>query len=137
MKSRGFVLIMVAMAFAFAPAKSNGQGNYVVRLISPVMGQVLYPGQKIMIEWKHTLPNIPLPGCESEMWMSLDGGRTSPMWITWLDPRSTSFLWTVPNTPTNAAVLDIRFGCDLHYPESYAPQPASMFTIVKGGAPTF
>ena len=137
MKSRGFVLIMVAMAFAFAPAKSNGQGgNYAVRLISPVAGQVLYAGQKIMMEWKHTLPNIPLPGCESEVWLSLDGGRTFSKWITFLDPRSTSFLWTVPNTPTNAAVLDIRFGCDLHYPESYAPQPASMFTIAKGGAPT-
>ena len=136
MKSRGFVLIMVAMAFALAPAKSNAQGNYVVRLISPVTGQVLYAGQKIMVEWKHTLPNIPLPGCESEVWLSLDGGRTFPMWITSLDPRSTSFLWTVPNTPTNAAVLDIRFGCDLHYPESYAPQPASMFTIAKSGAPT-
>jgi hypothetical protein len=77
------------------------------------------------------LPNIPLAGCESEAWLSLDGGRTISMWITWLDPRSTSFLWTVPNTPTNSAVLDIRFGCDLHYPETYAPQPASMFTIAK------
>ena len=129
MKSRGFVLIMVAMAFAFAPAKSNGQGNYAVRLISPVRGQVLYAGQKIMVEWKHTLPNIPLPGCESEMWLSLDGGITFPIWMTFLAPTSTSFLWTVPNTPTNSAVLDIRFGCDLRYPESYAPQPASMFTI--------
>jgi hypothetical protein len=82
MKSRGFVLIMVAMAFAFASVKSNAQGNYVVRLISPVTGQVLYAGQKIMIEWKHTLPKIPLPGCESEVWLSLDGGRTFPMWIT-------------------------------------------------------
>jgi hypothetical protein len=136
MKIRGFVLIMVAVAFAFAPVKSHGQTNYGVSLISPVTGQVLYAGQKIMIEWKHTLPNIPLPGCESEMWLSLDGGSTFPMWITFLAPRSTSFLWTVPNTPTNGAVLDIRFGCDLHYPESYAPQPTSMFTIAKGGAPT-
>ena len=63
MKTCGLVLIVVAVAFAFAPAKSNAQGNYVVRLISPVTGQVLYAGQKIMIEWKHTLPNIPLPGC--------------------------------------------------------------------------
>ena len=91
MKTRGFVLIMVAIAFAFALAKSNGQGNYVVRLISPVTGQVLYAGQKIMIQWKHTLPNIPLPGCESEVWLSLDGGRTFPMWITFLDPRQYIF----------------------------------------------
>jgi hypothetical protein len=124
-------LIMVAVAFALAPAKSNAQGNYAVKLISPVAGQVLYPGQKIMIEWKHTLPKIPLAGCESEAWLSLDGGSTFPVWLTFLAPESTSFLWTVPNTPTNAAVLDIRFGCDLHYPESYAHQPASMFTIAK------
>jgi hypothetical protein len=131
MNIRGIILVMVAVAFAFAPMKSNAQGNYAVKLTSPVAGQVLYVGQKIMIEWKHMLPNIPLAGCESEAWLSLDGGRTFSMWITWLDPRSTSFLWTVPNTPTNSAVLDIRFGCDLHYPETYAPQPASMFTIAK------
>jgi len=35
----------------------------------------------------------------------------------------------VPNTPTHSAVLDIRFGCDLRYPESYAPQPA--FSIAR------
>ena len=33
--------------------------------------------------------------------------------------------------PTNAAVLDIRFGCEQWYPESYAPQPASTFVIAK------
>ena len=131
MKISGFVVACLAVAFAFAPAKLNAQGNYAVKLISPVAGQVLYAGQKIMIEWKHTLPNIPLAGCESGAWLSLDGGSTFPVWITWLDTRSTSFLWTVPNTPTNAAVLDIRFWCDLHYPESYAPQPASTFVIAK------
>ena len=122
---------MVAVAFAFAPAKSNAQGNYAVKLTAPVAGQVLYAGQQIMLEWKHTLPKIPLAGCESELWLSLDGGRSFTLWITFLDQRNTSFLWTVPNTLTNAAVLDIRFGCDLHYPESYAPQPASTFVIAQ------
>ena len=131
MKTRAFLLIIVAVAFAFAPAKSNAQGNYAVRLISPVAGQVLYPGQRIMVEWQHRIPGIPLAGCESEAWLSLDGGATFPTWVTFLDPRSTSFLWTVPNTPTNSAVLDIRFGCDLHYPESYSPQLASRFVIAK------
>ena len=131
MKIRGLMLIMVAMACAFAPAKSNAQGHYAVKLTSPVAGQVLYGGQQIMVEWKHRLPNIPLAGCESEAWLSLDGGSTFTVWLTFLAPGSTSFLWTVPNTPTTSAVLDIRFGCDLHYPETYAPQPASMFTIAK------
>ena len=134
MKIHGLIITMLAVALSVAPQfvnTSNAQtGGYSAKLISPVAGQVLYAGQKIMVEWKHTLPNIPLAGCESEARLSLDGGSTFPMWITWLEPRSTSFLWTVPNTPTNSAVFDIRFGCDLHYPESYAPQPASTFVIL-------
>jgi hypothetical protein len=136
MKTYGLVLIVAAVAIAFTPVTVKAQNNYTVQLISPVAGQVLYAGQKIMVEWKHTLPNIPLPGCEGEAWLSLDGGNTFPLWITWLDPRSTSFLWTVPNTPTSSAVFDIRFGCDLHYPESYAPQPASMFAIARAPLPS-
>ena len=131
MKICGFVVLLFLVAFAFAPANLNAQGTYSATLISPRAGQVLYPGQQIMVEWKHSLPNIPLPGCESEAFLSLDGGVTFPRWIAFLAPTSTSFLWTVPNTPTNSAVFDIRFGCDLHYPESYAPQPASMFIIHK------
>ena len=141
MNIRVLLMTIIAVALSSAPQFVNtsnaASGTYSVQLISPVQGQVLYPGQKIMIEWKHMLPNIPLAGCESEAWLSLDGGSTFSMWITFLDPRNTSFLWTVPNTPTNAAVLDIRFGCDLHYPESYAPQPASMFTIAKSGVPSY
>ena len=131
MKIRRFVVILFLVAFAFAPAKLNAQGTYAAKLISPVAGQVLYAGQQIMVEWKHRLPNIPLAGCESEAWLSLDGGSTFPVWLTFLAPGSTSFLWTVPNTPTNSAVLDLRFGCDLHYPESYSPQAASPFVIAK------
>src|SRR5256885_16811636 len=130
MKTRGFVLIRVAVAFAFAPAKLNAQGNYAVKLTSPVAGQVLYAGQQIMVEWKHRLPNIPLAGCESELWLSLDGGRTFT-WNAFLAPTSTSLLWPVPNTPTNAAVLDIPFGWDFRYPERSAPQPPPMFSIPK------
>ena len=67
-----------------------------------------------------------------EVWLSLDGGITFTMWISpWMDPKAKYFDWTVPNTPTNAAVLDIRFGCDLHYPESYSPQTASLFVITQ------
>ncbi len=136
MKNRGFlstlfaIMVLSALQLTISTAAA-GSDKYSAQLLSPVRGQVLYPGQKIMVEWKHTLPNIPLSGCESEAWLSLDGGITFPVWIAWLDPRNTSFLWTVPNTPTSAAVLDIRFGCDLHYPESYASQPASMFVIAR------
>jgi hypothetical protein len=28
-------------------------------------------------------------------------------------------------------VLDIRFGCEVFYPETFAPQPASTFVIAR------
>jgi hypothetical protein len=37
--------------------------------------------------------------------------------------------------PTNAAVLDIRFGCELYHPESYSPQAASTFVIAQTAPP--
>lgn len=54
-----------------------------------------------------------------------------------LDPKAQYFFWTVPNVPTNAAVLDIRFGCEGWYLENYAPQPASMFTITTSTVPSY
>jgi hypothetical protein len=124
-----------AVVLSVAPqlvSTSSSVGTYCATLTSPRAGQVLYPGQKIVIEWKSTLPNIDLAGCEREVWLSLDGGRTFTACITpILAPKATSYLWTVPNWPTNAAVLDIRFGCEGWYPESYAPQPASTFVIAQ------
>ena len=71
-----------------------------------------------------------------EVWLSLDGGKTYSMIISpWMDPKAQYFWWTVPNMPTNAAVLDVRFGCEPGYPECYAPQPASTFVIANGPAP--
>lgn len=140
MKNRGFVVIVIAVALSVAPIlvnTSKAAGGYSAQLISPRAGQVVCPGQTIRVEWKSTLPSINLGACEMEVWLSLDGGRTFSMWISpWMDPKAQYFYWTVPNIPTNQAVLDIRFGCEPGYPESYAPQPASMFTIAHSGLPT-
>ena len=65
MKTRGFLLIMFAMAFSFAPQfvnNSSAAGTYSAKLISPMAGQVLYPGQKIRVEWRSMLPDIDLRG---------------------------------------------------------------------------
>ena len=142
MKTRGLLVTIFAVALGCAPlfvnASSAASGGYSAQLISPTAGQVLYPGQQVRVEWKTALPDIPLPGCEMEVWLSLDGGAHFTLCLTpHLDPHAKYFYWTVSNTPTNAAVLDIRFGCDLHYPESYAPQSASMFTIAKSGVPSY
>ena len=137
MKTRGLInvtLFLVALSLLTEAVADKG---YSARLISPTAGQVLYPGQRVRVEWEATLPNPQAVGCETEVVLSLDGGMTFNTWISpQLDPKARYFYWTVPNTPTNAAVLDIRFGCDLYYPESYAPQPASMFTIAKSAVPS-
>lgn len=134
MKIRGLVIIMVAVALSFAPqfvATSSAQtGTYSAKLISPAAGQVLQPGDTVRVEWKSRLPNIDLGWCEAEVWLSLDGGRRFTARISpWMDGTAHYFDWTVPNWPTEAAVLDIRFGCEQFYPESYAPQRASTFVI--------
>jgi len=141
MKTRGLLVTICAVAIAFAPAfvnTSNATSGYSSQLISPTAGQVLYPGQKIRVEWRSILPPINLGACEMEVWLSLDGGHTFTVLISpWMDPKAQYFYWTVPNIPTTKAVLDIRFGCEPGYPESYAPQPASMFTIAQSGVPSY
>jgi hypothetical protein len=134
MKIRGFVVLLFLVAFAFAPPKLNAQGTYSAKLISPTLGQVLYPGQVVTVQWKARLPHIDFGACEMEVFLSFDGGRTFPMRISpWMNARGRSFDWTVPNEPSNAAVMDIRFGCEPGWPESYAPQPASTFVIARAG----
>jgi hypothetical protein len=135
MNTRVLLATIFAMALSAAPqlvSTASAGGTYSATLISPRVGQVLYPGQHIRVEWTSVLPNINLGACEMEVWLSVDGGRTFPMWISpWLNAKAQSFDWTVPNMLTNAAVLDIRFGCEQFYPETYAPQPASTFVIAK------
>jgi hypothetical protein len=132
MKTRRLLMVsMFLLVFALLSAKANADNGYSARLISPTAGQVLYPGQTVRVEWKSELPKIEnVEFCEMEIFLSLDGGQTWPMVITpLLDPRARFFYWTVPNMPTNAAVLDIRFGCERWYPECYSPQTASTFVI--------
>ena len=143
MKIHKYIETLFAVAFVFALQLINpstatsapgNQSGYSAQLISPTAGQILYPGQKVRVEWRSQLPPINLGACEAEVWLSLDGGATFTVWISpWIDPKAQYFYWTVPNTPTNRAVLDIRFGCEPGYPESYAPQPASTFVISPVG----
>ena len=135
MKTQRFIVILFALTFAFAPqlfrtaSAEAGPKQYSAKLISPKAGEVLVPGQVFRISWKSTLPHMDLGWCETELRLSLDGGKT----FTWItgerDPRVKYFLWTVPNTPTNMAVLDIHFGCLGYYPETQSLQVQSAFVI--------
>jgi hypothetical protein len=140
MKTRGFVVAFFAVALSAVPQlvnTSSAASGYSAQLISPTAGQVLHPGQIVRVQWRSVLPPANLGACEMEVWLSVDGGRTFPACISpWMDPKAQYFYWTVPNTPTNAAVMDVRFGCEPGYPESYAPQPASTFVIANAPVPS-
>ena len=88
------------------------------------------PGTVVRVEWTAVFPDVDLTMCETEILLSLDGGKTIYMFITSSRrPKVQYFDWTVPNTPTNAAVLDIRFGCLNIYPETSSIQLRSAFVI--------
>ena len=88
------------------------------------------PGQVVRVEWTAAFPDVDLTMCETEILLSLDGGRTIYMMLTeQRNPTVHYFDWTVPSTPTNAAVLDIRFGCLNLYPETSSLQVQSAFVI--------
>jgi len=139
MKSQKLIVTLSVLAFIFVPQSfrtasaqsATKKASYSAELISPTAGQILIPGQVVRVEWKSTLPSIDPSLCETEIRLSLDGGRTFE-WISGeRDPREKYFDWTVPNTPTNAAVLDIHFGCLGYYPETTSIQVQSTFAISK------
>jgi len=73
---------------------------------------------------------VDLTMCEMEVLLSLDGGKTIYMrLIESRNPKIQYFDWTVPNAPTNTAVLNIRFGCLNIYPETPSLQIQSAFVI--------
>ena len=140
MKVHRLILALLVLTFVFAsqtPGTAFAQVSrqkYSARLISPRPGQVLVPGQVVRIAWTANFPNVDLTMCETEVLLSLDGGITIYMMLTeQRNPKIQYFDWTVPNTPTNQAVLDIRFGCLNIYPETPSVQVQSSFVI--GQAP--
>ena len=136
MKPQRLILALLALTFALAPQSPKtafaqaDKKKYSAHLISPRPGQVLIPGQVVRIAWTADFPDVDLTMCETEVLLSLDGGRTIYMLLTeQRNPNVQYFDWTVPNAPTNAAVLDIRFGCLNLYPETRSLQLQSAFRI--------
>jgi hypothetical protein len=133
MKTQPLILALLALTFALAPqsptAFAERKREYSAKLISPRAGEVLTPGQVVRVEWTATFPDVDLTMCETEILLSLDGGKTYAFITSQRNPKVRYFNWTVPETPTGAAVLDIRFGCLNIYAETSSPQVQSAFVI--------
>ena len=138
MKLQSSILALLTLAFLFAPESfrtafgQTDKPRYSAKLISPRPGEILKPGQIVRVQWTANFPDVDLSMCETEVLLSLDGGKTIYMMLTeQRNPRIQYFDWTVPNTPTNQAVLDIRFGCLNIYPETASLQFRSPFVITS------
>src|SRR6266513_749737 len=119
MKTHKFLSTLLVVVFTLAPQLLNmsrealaaSGGTYSAKLISPRLGQVLYPGQRVRVEWTAVFPNTNAGVCEIERWLSLEGGQACTTCVTaWIAPNTQYYDWTVPNTPPDAALLDVRFG---------------------------
>ena len=126
----GVMVVFTPQLFRTASAEPKPAGQrYTASLIAPTTGEVLAPGQVYRIQWRSVLPDMDLSLCETELRLSLDGGRT----FTWIsgerDPTVKYYDWTVPNTPTENAVIDVHFGCLGYYPETPSIQRRSSFVI--------
>jgi hypothetical protein len=138
MKLQSFILALFAFGFLLAPQSSRtafaqaDKPRYSARLISPRPGEILKPGQIVRVQWTANFPDVDLSMCETEVLLSLDGGKTIYMMLAeQRNPGIQYFDWIVPNTPTTQAVLDIRFGCLNIYPETASLQVRSPFVITS------
>ena len=134
MKTERFILLSLALTFLVAPQTSTiyaegDRGAYSAKLLSPLPGSVLIPGEVVKIEWTAAFPNVDLTMCETEVMLSVDGGKTYTFVTSQRDPNIHHCDWIVPRSPTRAAILDIRFGCLGLYPETPSPQIQSTFII--------
>jgi hypothetical protein len=106
-----------------------------IRMILPRHGDLFTPGQQVTIEWETTLPkDLDITRCEQEIYLSLDGGKTLAKRITGhLTGATNRFTWTVPDLPTDNAVLMFRFGSETGrfiFEKSYLKK-STVFTIAK------
>lgn len=102
----------VSLALAALPAAAGETGRPTLQV--PGAGQTLRAGSEVTIQW-----NAELAACardflgEQEINLSVDGGRTFPYRITErLTFATRSFVWRVPNLPSDEVVLDLRYGCE-------------------------
>lgn len=130
------LILLTALTNSVLGQRGNQQSvpTPKISMLLPKAGEAFSPGQKVKIVWKVDLsPKINLSWCEQEIFLSIDGGKTFPYRITpELSPSLRDYVWTVPNLPTDKAVLDIRFGSEFSQNrfEKSKPQTQMMFRIL-------
>jgi hypothetical protein len=111
-----------------------------VRLLEPAPGTILHPGDLVQVRWS-VLAAGSLTGCEQELLLSLDGGRTNTVRMSrMLAPTVRQVNWTVPDIASKNAVIDLRFWCNgmivLEPPAEVPQHPQVQSPLVIVGAGT-
>ncbi len=125
---RRVCVLAAALAVTARLAAGYGAGG---RLVGPAAGAALRAGGVVTVRWTPVARSVE----EFELLLSLDGGLTFPLRLTeMLDPRSTSYVWRVPNLPSGTARLRLRVGVE---GRELLLAPGPEFTVAgDAGAPT-
>src|SRR5262245_10402716 len=118
------IVASAALALLAAPVALAGP-----RFLRPAAGERLEPGTVVELSWR--LDGAPSDAEESELVLSLDGGRTFPIRITGnLDPATRRTLWRVPALPTDQARVALRAGDDEEPAQETLALVSSAFAIL-------
>ncbi len=108
------VLCRLAAAVAAIGVLASAPALAEVRFLSPGSGEALSPGTIVEVRWT-SLCGAAREGRldESELVLSLDGGRTFPVRVSpELRACASRFLWKVPALPADHARLALRAGAE-------------------------
>lgn len=116
--SRAFAtaLLMSALLISVFGAGSTGAGALqkikppTATMTSPRNGEVFIPGDQVTIAWDVKEGNVSF--CEQELHLMVNGGKEWIRLTRELGDDVRQFEWTVPDIPTENAMIEISLGCD-------------------------
>jgi hypothetical protein len=133
----GGTFVAIACVFLGTAVTAGAQGKTPgpsVNMLTPKGGENFSPGDQVNITWKVDWATATSPaGCEQEIYLSLDGGKSVAARITpEMAPTTFSYQWTVPNMPSKKAVLVLNYGCETAQDafEASHPQKQARFKIL-------
>lgn len=92
------------------------------------------PGQVVRIQWAVQFPDVDLSMCETEILLSLDGGKTVYMFImSSRRPQIQYFDWTVPEYAHECSGVGYSLRVPEYLPGNFKPSASLPFCYRSGG----
>lgn len=119
MKSSGaFAAALLVSAVLISVSGAGSAGGAALQKIkpptatmtSPRNGEVFLPGDQVTIAWDVKAGSVSF--CEQELYLLVNGGKQWVRLTRELGDDVRQFEWTVPDIPTENAMIEISLGCD-------------------------